>query len=75
MTSLVTLDDYERAAQPVFAPAAWEYVHGGAADELTLRRNRDAFNAIQLAPRVLNEPGPGPRAQPAVRPAEPGVGR
>jgi 4-hydroxymandelate oxidase len=55
MTSLVTLDDYERAAQPAFSPAAWAYVNGGAADEFTLRRNRDAFNAIQLAPRMLND--------------------
>jgi len=55
MTSLVTLDDYERAAQPLIAPAAWAYVHAGAADEITLRRNREAFNAIQLAPRVLND--------------------
>jgi 4-hydroxymandelate oxidase len=55
MASLVTLDDYERAARPLFAPAAWEYVNGGAADEFTLRRNRDAFNVIQLAPRVLND--------------------
>lgn len=51
----VTLDDYERAAQSVFEPAAWEYVHSGAADEHTLRRNRDAFTEIRLDPRVLND--------------------
>lgn len=55
MTSLVTLDDYERAARAAFAPAAWEYVHSGAGDEHTLRRNRDAFAEVRLNPRVLND--------------------
>ena len=52
---LLTLDDYERAAQPKFDPVAWAYVAGGGADEITLRRNREAFNRILLAPRVLND--------------------
>ncbi len=55
MTALITLDDYERAARDVIAPPAWEYLNGGAADEHTLRRNRDAFAGVQLAPRVLND--------------------
>jgi 4-hydroxymandelate oxidase len=52
---LVTLDDYERAAQERIAPAAWEYIHSGAADEHTLRWNREAFARIMLSPRVLND--------------------
>lgn len=52
MTRLVTLDDYEREARGTISPAAWEYVHSGAADEHTLRWNRDAFARIQLSPRV-----------------------
>jgi len=52
---LLTLDDYERAAQSKFDPAAWAYLAGGGADEITLRRNREAFNRILLAPRVLND--------------------
>ena len=55
MPTLVTLDDYERSARAVFSPAAWEYVHSGAGDERTLRRNRDAFAEIRLSPRLLND--------------------
>lgn len=55
MPALVTLDDYERAARAKFEPAAWEYVHSGAGDEHTLRRNRDAFAEVRLNPRVLND--------------------
>lgn len=53
--TLVTLDDYERAARDVIAPAAWEYVHSGAGDEHTLRWNCDAFTKIRLSPRMLND--------------------
>lgn len=49
---LVTLDDYEREARGTISPAAWEYIHSGAADEHTLRWNRDAYARIRLSPRV-----------------------
>ncbi|MGH7637896.1 MAG: alpha-hydroxy acid oxidase [Gemmatimonadaceae bacterium] len=52
MTRLVTLDDYEREARGTISPAAWEYIHSGAADECTLRWNREAFARIKLSPRV-----------------------
>jgi 4-hydroxymandelate oxidase len=52
--SLVTLDDYEAAAKNIVPHAAWEYIQSGAADEHTLRWNRDAYVNIKLAPRVLN---------------------
>jgi 4-hydroxymandelate oxidase len=52
---LVTLDDYEEAAEVAVPSASWEYLHGGAADEHTLRWNRDAFANIRLSPRVLND--------------------
>lgn len=52
---LLTLDDYERAAESKLDPAAWAYLAGGGADEITLRRNREAFNRILLAPRVLHD--------------------
>ena len=31
----------------------WEYVSGGAADELTMKWNKEAFQRIRLKPRVL----------------------
>jgi 4-hydroxymandelate oxidase len=49
---LITLDDYEREARGTISPAAWEYIHSGAADEHTLRWNRDAYARIKLSPRV-----------------------
>ena len=55
MTQLVTLDDYEDAAKACIPKAAWEYIHSGAADEHTLRWNRDAYAQIKLSPRMLND--------------------
>lgn len=55
MTAPVTLDDYEAAARTRVPPAAWEYIHSGAADEHTLRWNRERFAAIRLSPRMLND--------------------
>ena len=52
MTRLVTLDDYEREAHGTISPAAWEYIHSGAADEHTLRWNREAYARFRLSPRV-----------------------
>ena len=53
--TLLTLDDYELAAREVISPAVWEYIHSGAADEHTLRWNREAFGRVRLSPRVLND--------------------
>ena len=47
------LADYEEHARARLSPAAWAYIAGAAADGLTLRRNRDAYDAIQLNGRVL----------------------
>jgi 4-hydroxymandelate oxidase len=52
MMRLITLDDYEREARGSISPAAWEYIHSGAADEHTLRWNREAYARIRLGPRV-----------------------
>src|SRR5688500_7863372 len=53
--TLVTLDDYERAAQSCMPPPVLEYIQSGAADEHTLRDNREAFARIRLSPRMLND--------------------
>ena len=55
MNKYVNLDDYRDAAKALMQPPAWEYIDGGAADEITLQWNRDAFKAISLVPRVLND--------------------
>lgn len=51
----VNLHDHERAAQAVLSEAAWAYFSGGAADELTLRRNVLAWQEWGLAPRILRQ--------------------
>ena len=49
----VSVGDYEARARETLDPNAWAYFAGGAADETTLRANREAWNALWLQPRVL----------------------
>ena len=48
--SIAELADMARRRLPHFA---WEYLEGGAEEELTLKRNRQAFADIALLPRTL----------------------
>jgi len=50
---VVSLADYERHAEQALDANAWAYFAGGAADEITLRWNREAFDRAALNPRVL----------------------
>ncbi|HEX6592456.1 MAG TPA: alpha-hydroxy acid oxidase [Moraxellaceae bacterium] len=52
---IVAATDYERHARGHLDDNAWEYLSGGAADELTLRDNREAFDRQRLAGRVLGD--------------------
>lgn len=49
----VCLADHARCARDALDDNAWAYVSGGAADEITLRANPSAWDAIRLLPRVL----------------------
>lgn len=49
----IDINQLEALAEAVMSPMAWNYVRGGAADEITLRENRAAFDRILLKPRVL----------------------
>ena len=49
----VSLGDFELLARERMTAMAWEYISGGAGDEITLRWNRDAYDRIKLKPRVL----------------------
>ena len=51
----LTLDDFELAARACLPQAVYEFVAGGAADEVTLRWNGEAFQRIRLRPRVLED--------------------
>ena len=45
--------DYERLAPAHMTTIGWEYLSGGAADELTLRWNRESYDRLRLRPRIL----------------------
>jgi 4-hydroxymandelate oxidase len=51
----VSLADVEERARRRMSHMAYEYVASGAADEVTLRWNREAFDRIRLRPRVLRD--------------------
>ncbi len=50
---LITLGDHERLAQQRMSAPAWAYIQGAAADELTLAANVQAWQGLNLWPRVL----------------------
>ena len=53
MADPVDLRDYERLAPEHMSVVAWEFIRGGAAAELTLRWNEEAYHGIRLMPRAL----------------------
>jgi 4-hydroxymandelate oxidase len=50
---IVSLADHEAHARGVLDDNAWAYFSGGAADEITVRANRSAWDGLCLLPRVL----------------------
>lgn len=50
---IASLADHEQQARQHLDDNAWAYFAGGAADEITLRSNRSAWDALPLWPRVL----------------------
>jgi 4-hydroxymandelate oxidase len=50
---LLSLLDFEAQAEKKVSHGAWARIQGGAADEITLRWNKEAYQHIRLRPRVL----------------------
>src|SRR6266540_4337039 len=50
---LLNVFDYEQLALRKLSQTFFDYIAGGADDEVTLRRNREAFERIELRPRAL----------------------
>ena len=50
----LSIADLRHIAQRRLPRAVFEFIDGGAEDEITLRENRAAFERIRLVPRVLN---------------------
>lgn len=55
LADAVSLSDFEAVAHQRMTYNAWEYINSGAADEITLRWNREALDKIRLNPRVLRD--------------------
>jgi 4-hydroxymandelate oxidase len=53
MSEPADLFDYERLAPAHMSAIGWEYISGGAADELTMRWNRESYDRMRLRPRIL----------------------
>ena len=47
------LSDFEPLAKAKIPPMGWEYMTAGAADELTLKWNSEAYQRLRLKPRIL----------------------
>jgi isopentenyl diphosphate isomerase/L-lactate dehydrogenase-like FMN-dependent dehydrogenase len=54
---LPTIDSVIAAAYDTLDPDLWDYLAGGAESEVTLRRNRAAFEQLALRPRLLRGVG------------------
>lgn len=52
---VVSLDDFRRAAQRLLRTDLFDYIDGGACDEVTKRANSRDFEAIRLAPLVFRD--------------------
>jgi 4-hydroxymandelate oxidase len=48
-----SLPEIEALASDLMPPSVYQWISGGAADEITLRWNREAFESIRLQPRIL----------------------
>ena len=51
---IAAVSDYAAYAERRLDPAAWAYLDGAAADEISQGWNRRAFDQLALLPRVLN---------------------
>ena len=55
LQDLLSVSDFQEAARRRMSHMAYEYVEGGAADEITLRWNQEALQRLRICPRVLTD--------------------
>ena len=53
LTRAITIDDLRRLARRRLPRAVYDFIEGGAGDELTVTRNRAAFERLLFEPRIL----------------------
>ncbi|HEX5224971.1 MAG TPA: lactate 2-monooxygenase [Solirubrobacteraceae bacterium] len=51
----LTYEELRAGAEQALTPEAYGYVAGGAGEELTVRANREAFERVQIVPRMLRD--------------------
>ena len=51
----INLYEYEARAKQVLPHNCWEFIEAGAMDEFTTARNRSAFEALTLRPRLMRD--------------------
>lgn len=51
----LSLDDVERLARRRVPRAVWDYVEGGSDGEVAMRRNREAFDRVELRPTAFGQ--------------------
>lgn len=54
---MLSLDDFERAAEQALVAKAWAFVNGGSNDNVTLGLNRSVLNRILLRPAIFRKVG------------------
>src|SRR5271168_2571102 len=52
-SGLLSISDFEALAEKRIVHGAWERIQGAAADELTLRWNKEGWQHLRLRPRAL----------------------
>jgi 4-hydroxymandelate oxidase len=55
LATLLSLDEVEAQARVIMPPTIYDFVSGGAADEITVRWNREKFRDIRLQAQVLRD--------------------
>ena len=51
----LSIDDLERLGRRRVPGAVWDYVQGGSEGEVSLRRNREAFERVELRPTAFGQ--------------------
>jgi 4-hydroxymandelate oxidase len=54
---ILSLPEFEEHARQCMPPMAYDFLASGAADENTLRWNRESYDRIRLRPRILHDAG------------------
>ncbi|KAH8887605.1 glycolate oxidase [Thozetella sp. PMI_491] len=58
LTSIVNVDDFEKAAEGYLSATGWAYYSSGAEDEISIAEMRRLFRKLSLRPRVLRRVDP-----------------